>query len=433
MTAHAQQLTSAAIKGSIADVEQALSALPKDALAQDIRDDHGSNALHLAAHHGHTELAEKLMDAYGFHPIKDKDAKGRNPIEVAVIANHPSVLKSLLERQSNSNKDDVNLNALLIDASALGNADVVQVLLNFGADSNASSNGTMSALFLATAMAALKLKTDPPPSPAARPFLSCISLLLRHHADPNTSAPGGFTPLHVAAESGSEELVRLLLGAGASADATTDQGQTPATTAASWGHETIAEILLGAATGDDRSLVELMREVKLKEEEELRQQQQEQGNGTSSSSEDGASIVPKPENPDDAMAEEYKVKGNALFAQGEWGAALEAYQTALRHKTDSSVLWSNAAAAALKLKQYEAALRDARMARSVDRTAVKAWFREGQAADGLELWEDAAAAYFEAYLLQPDGEGGVDFEGMVKRAIQEAKKKAKVEGEAEGA
>lgn len=51
----------------------------------------------------------------------------------------------------------------------------------------------------------------------------------------------------------------------------------------------------------------------------------------------------------------------------------------------------------------------------------QAWFREGQAAEGLQLWEDAAAAYFEAHLLQPDGAGGVDFGKLVRAAADKGR------------
>lgn len=33
--------------------------------------------------------------------------------------------------------------------------------------------------------------------------------------------------------------------------------------------------------------------------------------------------------------------------------------------------------------------------------ALQAWFREGEAAKALNLWEDAALAYYEAFQLNP--------------------------------
>lgn len=85
-------------------------------------------------------------------------------------------------------------------------------------------------------------------------------------------------------------------------------------------------------------------------------------------------------------------------------------------------MWANAAAAALRIGKNEAALKDARIARVLDKKNVKAWYREGQAAEALNAWEDAAAAYFEAYLLQPGGAGGgLDFGMMVKAAVEKGK------------
>ncbi|KDD71793.1 hypothetical protein H632_c4388p1, partial [Helicosporidium sp. ATCC 50920] len=75
---------------------------------------------------------------------------------------------------------------------------------------------------------------------------------------------------------------------------------------------------------------------------------------------------------------------------------------ALRHATDDPATWANRGAAHLKLGAPTAALQDARVARALDPTYVKAWYREGLAAQALELWEDAAQAFYEAFQLDPD-------------------------------
>jgi tetratricopeptide (TPR) repeat protein len=271
----------------------------------------------------------------------------------------------------------------------------------------------MPAVFLTSAMAALKLKM-PGRENEAQGGLDCLDQLLKAGATPNVSAPGGFTPLHVAAEAGSERMISALLTAGADATAKNVEGQTPAAVAASWGHRAIAETLLRSSAGDDRSVDQLFSEAAEREAAQRRQQQEEK---TSTSQ------VPVPEEPDDEKAEYLKTEGNKAFIAGDFEVALTAYQASLRHKTDAAPIWSNAAAAALKLRKFEEALRYARVARTLDPKFVKAWYREGQAAEGLKMWEDAAAAYFEAHLLQPSGgTGELDFAEMVKSAVKEGKK-----------
>jgi ankyrin repeat protein len=78
MDASKNQLIQSAISGSVADFEKASSELPKGTAAQAIKDESGSNALHVASHHGHTELVEHLVDNYGFDANSQLDAQGRS-------------------------------------------------------------------------------------------------------------------------------------------------------------------------------------------------------------------------------------------------------------------------------------------------------------------------------------------------------------------
>jgi len=70
-----------------------------------------------------------------------------------------------------------------------------------------------------------------------------IRLLLEAGADVNATQAGGFTPLHQAAAAGRLELVKLLLENGARPDARCDQGKLPADYARERGHAAIAEAL----------------------------------------------------------------------------------------------------------------------------------------------------------------------------------------------
>eukprot|EP00934_Nitzschia_sp_Nitz4_P005629 Nitzschia sp. Nitz4//scaffold88_size82704//37327//39689//NITZ4_005292-RA/size82704-augustus-gene-0.80-mRNA-1//1//CDS//3329559494//5619//frame0 len=58
--------------------------------------------------------------------------------------------------------------------------------------------------------------------------ISCVSLLLKYHANPNARAhPSGWTPLHDAAYSNSKESIELLVDQGAHVDARANSGATP--------------------------------------------------------------------------------------------------------------------------------------------------------------------------------------------------------------
>jgi len=239
--------------------------------------------------------------------------------------------------------------------------------------------------------------------------VECVELLLQSRASPNISAPGGFTPLHVAAEIGNDRIVDALVAAGASTALTTDQGQTAKDVAMSWGHTEIGEKLQQCAQG----------------EEEDTPKQTKQGipppEQPSVPSIPSIPSIPAPEELDPDRSKELQSQGNQAFVNGNFEEALASYRSALRHQTDNGQLWSNCAAASLKLHRYEEALRDARIARTVDPKLVKAWYREGKAAEALEQWADAAAAYFEAHLLDPAHSGGVDFGTLVKDSVEKGR------------
>lgn len=128
-----------------------------------------------------------------------------------------------------------------------------------------------------------------------------MKALLTAGANPDASAPGGFTALHVAAEGGDVAMVQELLDAGADATLVNHEGNSPADVAAIWNHTALVETLLHAAK-DTRTVEEMMAAVKIREEAQKKQA--------------GASKVPEPEQPDEAKAEQLKQQGNEAFKKG---------------------------------------------------------------------------------------------------------------------
>ena len=68
-------------------------------------------------------------------------------------------------------------------------------------------------------------------------------LLIERGADVNAAQTAGYRPLHQAAVTGRDDLVRLLLDAGAKQTARCDRGKTPADYARERGHAALAEML----------------------------------------------------------------------------------------------------------------------------------------------------------------------------------------------
>jgi len=68
-------------------------------------------------------------------------------------------------------------------------------------------------------------------------------ILIDHGANVNAKAKGDVTPLHIAAQKGNMDLVKILLSHKADAQALDDKGRSPRDRALQWGHPEVARFL----------------------------------------------------------------------------------------------------------------------------------------------------------------------------------------------
>ncbi len=245
------------------DVLELVEAALRQNISVDARGRDGRTALHLAAADGKVVLVETLLRANANPNIKD--AKGRVPVQLAAHADHPEVVRLLVNGKSDVpdvfTAATVGANDRLAQlvratpgsirlrngdgltplhvAAREGHADAARVLIAAGADVKSFDEqpatkyqGPDSNGWTPLHLAALDGKA------------AVATVLLDHGADVNLpDKRGKDTPLHFAAWAGNADLVKLLLARKADREAKDEMGRTPLALAKEKGHAAVMKLL----------------------------------------------------------------------------------------------------------------------------------------------------------------------------------------------
>jgi DnaJ family protein C protein 7 len=118
-----------------------------------------------------------------------------------------------------------------------------------------------------------------------------------------------------------------------------------------------------------------------------------------------------------------KEEGNEAFGAGRAAEAVQLYTEALNVFPDAiginSTLFSNRAAAHMKIRNYQEALDDCNKAIELDETNLKAYRRKATCETALEKFEEAVRTYEKACKLDPENR---ELKGLLKEAKLELKK-----------
>jgi ankyrin repeat protein len=114
-------------------------------------------------------------------------------------------------------------------AAHYGQLEAAEMLLSYGADSDARSRNSLDNIPLHAAVAGNHMEL--------------VKLLVGDGSDVNAQQHGGWTPLHAAAQNGNYDMVAYLLQSGADPELPNDDGLAPYDIAMEEGYDKIAELL----------------------------------------------------------------------------------------------------------------------------------------------------------------------------------------------
>jgi tetratricopeptide (TPR) repeat protein len=208
----------------------------------------------------------------------------------------------------------------------------------------------------------LRAKTDgtagaqyPPPlvMAAAMGWMEAVKMLVEAGADPNVIGFDGATPIHVAVESGFEEIVKYLKDHGASIS---------------------VEELESAYKNYRHSMLNVLAD-------------------RPSTHPQSVDVLPQHA----AEAEELKVQGNDAFTQNDFEGAIRLYSAAIELNPTKAVYFNNRSQCYIELQRFDEARTDAQRCLGLDSENVKAYYRLGLSYSGLKNFLEASVSFWEAY------------------------------------
>jgi uncharacterized protein len=201
------------------DAGKVRALLEQDPSLARITDNDGVSALLKAVYYNRKAVADLLLSARNDLDIFEASATGQTQRVADLIKTDPSLV-----------------NAFAIDgfyplglAVFFRHPETVKILLDAGADVNAQSRNTM--------------KVRPIHAASAAGQIEVAQALVERGADLNARQQDGFTALHEAAGSGKLEFARLFLDHGADLNVKTDDGKTALTRAMEARQEAMVKLL----------------------------------------------------------------------------------------------------------------------------------------------------------------------------------------------
>ena len=118
------------------------------------------------------------------------------------------------------------------------------------------------------------------------------------------------------------------------------------------------------------------------------------------------------------IAEAHKNAGIELFKNGNFPGAIKEFDEGLRRDPKNVALYSNRAAAFIKLLEPAQGLKDAEKALEIDPKFVKAWVRKGTCHQILKEYHKALEAFDKGLMLEPTSKECIEGKQKTVNLIQ---------------
>ncbi|XP_022744477.1 ankyrin-1-like isoform X1 [Durio zibethinus] len=386
----------------------------------DIKDANKRGAIHFAAREGKTEVCKYLLEELKLD-VDTQDEDGETPLLHAARQGHTLTSKYLLDHGANPAIPSELGATALHHSAGIGNIELLKYILATGVEVDLQSDAGTPLVWAAghAQPDAVKVLLEHHANPNAEtednitPLLSavaagslaCLDLLIQAGSKVNITA-GGATPLHVAADNGSPDLINSLLKAGADPNAIDEDGQKPIQVAAARGQRGAVEILFPLISRIDAipewtidGILEYMQSEANKQLEEMKNLKDTKAKSdTTLPTSDLPEVAPEAKK----KAAEAKVRGDEAFKRKDFHMAVDAYTQAIDLDPTDATLHSNRSLCWIRLGQVEHALTDAKACRALRPDWPKACYREGAALRLLQKYDQAANAFYEGVKLDPE-------------------------------
>ncbi|KAH8807390.1 ankyrin repeat-containing domain protein, partial [Xylogone sp. PMI_703] len=207
----------------------------------------GDTALIIAAENGRENVVKQLLK-HKYADVNHQDSDGQTAFSIVVERDNSALMKLFFDHED----IDVNINLaygvpVLWGLASNGNLDMVELLLNRGANIEVKCSQGRTPLFIA----------------ASNGYEEVVRVLLERGANIEAEDHRGWTPLSIALKDTRRHasVVRLLLKYGAHKEHQDRHGRTPLSYAAQGGYTEIVQLLLmdelnyGLENGDSRALL----------------------------------------------------------------------------------------------------------------------------------------------------------------------------------